>query len=45
MINKIHSSKSCHIQSLTVRIFDYNKFVNSNEATVVSEIDDQNNVN
>ena len=45
MIDKIHSGKSYHIQGLTVRIFDDIKFVNTNEATVVSEIDDLGDVN
>ena len=45
VIDKIHSGKSYHIQGLTVRIFDDKKFVNSNEATVVSEIDDLPDVN
>ena len=38
VIDKIHSGKSYHIQGLTVRIFDDEKFVNSNETTVVSEL-------
>ncbi|CAB4034249.1 ATP-dependent DNA helicase PIF1 [Paramuricea clavata] len=45
MIDKIHSGKSYHIQGLTVRIFDDIKFLNTNEATVVSEIDDLGDVN
>ena len=45
VIDKIHSGKSYHIQALTVRIFDDKIFVNSNETTVVSEIDDLPDVN
>ena len=45
VIDKIHSGKIYHIQGLTVRIFDDKKFVNSNEATVVSEIDGLPDVN
>ena len=45
VIDKIHSGKSYHIQHLTVRIFNDKKFVNTNEATVVSEIDDLDDVN
>ena len=45
VIDQIHSGKSYHFQGLTVRIFDDKKFVNSNETTVVSEIDDLSDVN
>ena len=45
VIDKIHSGKSYLIQGLTVRIFDDKKFVNSNEATIVSKMDDLPDVN
>ena len=37
--------RSHHIKGLTIRIFDDKKIVNSNEATVVSKIDDLLDVN
>ena len=44
-IEKEHSSKSYHFQNLTVRIFDDNKYLNTNELTVIDEIDDIHDIN
>ena len=44
-IEKVHSSKSYHFQNLTVRIFDDNKYLNTNELTVIDEIDDIHDIN
>ncbi|CAH3142448.1 unnamed protein product, partial [Pocillopora meandrina] len=44
-IEKVHSSKSYHFQNLTVRIFDDNKYRNTNELTVIDEIDDIHDIN
>ena len=45
IIDKVHAGKCYHIQNLTIRIFDDIKFVNTNEATLVTEIDDIQNIN
>ena len=45
LIDKIFSSKSYHLKNLTVRVFDDEKYLNTNESTIVEEIDDLVNVN
>ena len=44
-IEKVHSSKSYHFQNLTIRIFDDNKYLNTNVLTVIDEIDDIHDIN
>ena len=41
----IHSSKSYHYQNLTVCIFRDNKHLNTNELTLIDEIDDIHDIN
>ena len=45
LIDKIYSGKSYHLKNLTVRIFDDEKYLNTNESTIVEEIDDLADVN
>ena len=45
LIDKIFSSKSYLVKNLTVRVFDGEKYINTNESTIVEEIDDLVNVN
>ncbi len=44
-IDKVRAGKSYHIENCKVRIFDDLKFLNTNEFTKISEIDDIVNVN
>ena len=44
-IEKVHSSKRYHFQNLTIRIFDDNKYLNTNVLTVIDEIDDIHDIN
>lgn len=41
----IHSSKIYHFQNLTVHIFNDNKYLDTNELTVIGEIDDIHDIN
>lgn len=45
MINKVARGKCYHFKNITVRIFDDEKYLNTNESTTVEEIDDIQNVN
>lgn len=40
LIDSVHTGLSYHLKNLTIRIFDDEKFVNSNELTTVEPIDD-----
>ena len=40
LIDSVHTELSYHFKNLTIRIFDDEKFVNSNELTTVEPIDD-----
>ena len=40
LIDSVHTGLSYHFNNLAIRIFDYEKFVNSNELTTVEPIDD-----
>lgn len=40
LIDSVHTGLSYHFNNLTIRIFDDEKFVNSNELTTVEPIDD-----
>ena len=44
-ISKVAISKSYYFQNLTVRIFDDNKYLNTNEATIIDEIADIHEIN
>ena len=44
-IDAVHTGKSYHIQTVTVRIFYDTKFLNTNESTVINEIDDIKDMN
>lgn len=44
-IDGVHNGKSYHFQNLTVRIFDDSKFINTNEATIITEIEDIKDIN
>lgn len=43
-IDMVSTGRCYHVQNVTVRIFDDNKFLNTNESTVISEIDEIQNV-
>lgn len=43
-INKVARGKSYHFKNVTVRIFDDEKYLNTNESTTVEEIDDIQNI-
>lgn len=45
MINKVARGKCYHFKNITVRIFDDEKYLNTNESTTVEEIDDIQNIN
>lgn len=44
-INQVARGKSYHFKNVTVRIFDDEKYLNTNESTTVEEIDDIQNIN
>lgn len=44
-IEQVHAGKSYHFQNLKVRVFDDEKFVNTNESTTITEIEDIVNIN
>ena len=44
-IDKVSTSKSYRFRNLTVRIFDDNKYLNTNEGTIIEEIADIDDIN
>ncbi len=44
-IDEVHSGKSYHFQNLTLRRFDEDKYVNTNQSTIIKEIEDITNIN
>lgn len=44
-INQVARGKSYHFKNITVRIFEDEKYLNTNEDTTVEEIDDVQNIN
>ena len=45
IISKVNIGKTYHFKNLTVRIFDDAKFLNTNEFTIIEEIEDMPDVN
>ncbi|CAB4002218.1 Hypothetical predicted protein [Paramuricea clavata] len=44
-IDKVSTSKNYHFRNLMVRIFDDNKYLNTNEGTIIEEIADIDDIN
>ncbi|XP_078368323.1 uncharacterized protein LOC144652183 [Oculina patagonica] len=44
-IDEVHSRKSYHFQNVTLRRFDDDKHVNTNQSTIIKEIEDITNIN
>lgn len=44
-IDEVHAGKSYHFQNVTIRMFDDDKFINTNQSTIIKEIDAISNIN
>lgn len=44
-IDQVHGGKSYHFRNIKVRIFDDEKYVNTNESSTIMEIEDIENIN
>ncbi|KXJ05367.1 uncharacterized protein LOC110236237 [Exaiptasia diaphana] len=45
LIDQIHAGESYHIKNLTIRVFDDDKYLNTNESTTIEKIEDLTDIN